>query len=170
MKVCSSCKLVKTFSDFDKDASRIDGFVYRCKVCIGLASASSYARRKEKIAAQRLITRSANRESAALMTAAWARANPEKRRANRASYRARKRGAIGRHSGADIALLMRLQRGKCACCHVGIKSCYHIDHILPLVLGGANGKENLQLLCPTCNTTKGSKDPIRFAQQLGRLL
>lgn len=170
MKTCSCCRLEKAFYEFDRDATRKDGFVYRCKSCISEASAKSYAKRKEKIAAQRLKTRGENRQKAVLMTAKWGKENPEKRRANQAGYRARKRGAEGRHSGADIEMLMRLQKRRCACCQVCIKDKYHIDHIHPLVLGGSNDRSNLQLLCPTCNTKKGPKDPIAFAQQIGRLL
>ena len=170
MKSCSTCKLVKELNDFDKDASRKDGLVYRCKTCIAVAAGDSYKRRKKTIAVQRLVTRGANRAGAVLMAAKWAKANPEKRRANKASYRARKRGAIGCHSGADIDLLMTLQKGLCTYCHIEIKNGYHIDHICPLILGGSNDKKNIQLLCPKCNIIKGSKDPIEFAQQIGFLL
>ena len=33
---------------------------------------------------------------------------------------------------------------------------YHMDHIVPLDLYGNNDPTNLQLLCPACNSTKGS--------------
>lgn len=33
----------------------------------------------------------------------------------------------------------------------------HIDHIVPVSRGGQNNKENLQLLCVSCNTSKGAK-------------
>ena len=32
-----------------------------------------------------------------------------------------------------------------------------IDHIIPVIRGGTNELENLQILCRTCNSTKGSK-------------
>lgn len=36
-----------------------------------------------------------------------------------------------------------------------------LDHILPFDLGGPTTVENLQLLCPTCNTSKGNKITCR---------
>jgi len=34
---------------------------------------------------------------------------------------------------------------------------FHIDHIIPLSKGGENTKENLQVICRTCNLKKGAK-------------
>ncbi|WP_329767411.1 HNH endonuclease [Bacillus nitratireducens] len=33
----------------------------------------------------------------------------------------------------------------------------HIDHIVPLQLFGSNDASNFQLLCETCNTSKGAR-------------
>lgn len=33
----------------------------------------------------------------------------------------------------------------------------HIDHITPLALGGSSTLDNLQVLCPQCNTHKGGR-------------
>ena len=41
---------------------------------------------------------------------------------------------------------------------------------MPLALGGKHEDENLQLLCATCNLSKGAKHPIAFMQSKGRLL
>lgn len=60
-------------------------------------------------------------------------------------------------------------RGKCQLCHVDVKfgginsspfeliASGQIDHIFPRSRGGQNNKENLRLLCLTCNSQKGAK-------------
>ncbi len=69
----------------------------------------------------------------------------------------------------DITDLHTRQKGKCAECKRKLTD-MHVDHIIPLVLGGTNGASNLQLLCPTCNMQKGRLDPIDWAKKRGRLL
>jgi len=34
---------------------------------------------------------------------------------------------------------------------------FHVDHIIPRAMGGADVEENLQLLCPRCNARKGRR-------------
>lgn len=53
--------------------------------------------------------------------------------------------------------LFKLQNGICNGCHSKLKDNAHIDHILPLSRGGENIDGNVQLLCPYCNLSKGSK-------------
>lgn len=102
-------------------------------------------------------------------TAAWARANGDKRRVITQNRRARKLG--GKLSRGLCAKLMRLQKGKCACCHVNLKvSKYHLDHIQPLSKGGKHADSNIQLLCAHCNSSKSARDPIDFMQSRGFLI
>lgn len=69
-----------------------------------------------------------------------------------------------------INRLLVKQRGMCAICHRDITTKFHVDHVIPLALGGTNNSQNLQLLCPSCNLSKGAKHPIAFMQQKGKLL
>ena len=47
---------------------------------------------------------------------------------------------------------------KCAHCGEDLKiTGHHIDHKRPFTRGGTSTKENLQLLCPPCNSTKGNR-------------
>jgi len=71
---------------------------------------------------------------------------------------ARKRNAEGIHSSKDIADILQLQNGKCKVCEVDVSAGYHVDHLIALVNGGTNWPSNLQILCPSCNTSKGAKD------------
>lgn len=103
-------------------------------------------------------------------TRAYDRAHPDKARIRCANRQARKRSGGGSFSLADIKNILALQKNKCPICAVVITTKYHIDHNVPLALGGSNGKENIQLLCPPCNRTKSHKDPIAFMQEKGFLI
>lgn len=98
---------------------------------------------------------------------AYRKANPHKTREWQQNRRQRKNGRL---PNGTISDLFGLQRGQCAFCHIKLDNDYHVDHIYPLALGGIHERENIQLLCPTCNVRKSAKDPIRFAQENGRLL
>jgi hypothetical protein len=85
--------------------------------------------------------------------------------------RALKSGADGFFSSSDIKSLLSSQKEKCAICKKSIKNAkYEVDHIMPLALGGSNWPTNLQILCPSCNRSKGAKHPIDYMQSLGYLL
>ena len=103
---------------------------------------------------------------------AWVKNNPEICRSYVLNRIARKHAAKGSHTAADIADILRMQRKRCAepSCRKSLANGYHVDHIKPLIRGGSNDRRNLQALCPKCNGRKGAKDPIDFAQELGRLL
>ena len=97
--------------------------------------------------------------------------NREKCRNNRRNRKARQRNAEGHHTADDILLILDQQNNKCAepTCAVDLADGYHVDHIMPLILGGSNWPENIQCLCPTCNLKKNKKHPIDWAQENGRL-
>lgn len=112
----------------------------------------------------------ANSEKVKATRAKWAEANREQLRTLRHNYRARK-SANGGKLSKDIAdRLFVLQRGKCACCGLPLGTDYHLDHIMPLALGGSNTDDNIQLLRSSCNHQKRAKHPVEFMQQRGFLL
>lgn len=141
---------------------------------IAAYGAARYEAKREKLAVQMSAYRVANREKIASQEAAWRKANPEKTAAQDRNRRARKRNADGRHSAADVRAIFEKQRGLCANCQTKLfksgRQKFHVDHIMPLALGGSNWPANLQCLCKTCNLSKGAKDPIEWANQNGLLI
>lgn len=116
----------------------------------------------DKIIAYRDAWAKANPDKVAAASAVWSVKHSEARRAIGHRYRARVRASGESFTKKDIYAMMKQQNGKCVVCRVDISKKYHIDHIMPLILGGSNGKENIQLLCPHCNLTKGAKHPNDF--------
>jgi 5-methylcytosine-specific restriction endonuclease McrA len=114
--------------------------------------------------------RQANSERLIAASREWKRNNMVKVLTYNRNRRSISKGAEGFHSAEDILKIYRAQRGRCAHCRKDVRSGYHVDHITPLVSGGSNWPENLQILCPLCNLSKSSKDPIEWKQQHGMLL
>lgn len=54
-------------------------------------------------------------------------------------------------------LVLDRDRGVCQLCGAPVGADFHIDHILPVVLGGPSAVGNLQLAHPTCNIRKGAR-------------
>lgn len=100
----------------------------------------------------------------------WRQENPEKNALKERRRRSRKKGAGGEHTIEDINRLKVIQNGKCAVCKSKLGKGYHVDHVMPLALGGSNDASNLQLLCPPCNMSKSAKHPVDFMQERGFLL
>jgi hypothetical protein len=123
-------------------------------------------RHKASIAAWR----ASNPEKYKTLIAAWYKANPEARRIYSHNRRARKRTNGGKLSKGLAARLFKLQKGKCPCCSKPLGDDFHMDHKMPLALGGANEDWNIQLLCAPCNLSKGKKHPIDFMQSKGFLI
>lgn len=100
----------------------------------------------------------------------YAKKNAEKVATKERNKRAIKLRNGGTHTKEDVADIMKMQRGKCAYCRINLGKKYHVDHVVPSVKGGSNGRKNLQILCALCNHKKHARDPVEFAQSLGFLL
>lgn len=50
-----------------------------------------------------------------------------------------------------------MERDRYRCRHCGTHLNLTIDHIIAVANGGGNGLENLQTLCKSCNSSKGTK-------------
>lgn len=146
-----------------------------------------YFQNKDKAAENKRIWNEKNKEKKKRYNERWRLNNPEKvkeiskasrekrklhyvemERARCAKRRAIKRGAEGSLSKFDVKEITRRQGGKCAYCKRKTKMT--IDHIIPLIQGGRHSKENIQMTCARCNSAKGGRHPIEFAQRIGLLL
>ena len=86
--------------------------------------------------------------------------------ANRHKRRARFQAAFGCFNDADISQLIRDSKCQCYWCDKDVRELgMHIDHHIPLYLGGPNIVENLNISCAPCNLAKNATDPIIFAQK-----
>lgn len=107
---------------------------------------------------------SRNKERIAKAAKEWRAANPEARRVH--TNNRRERLASGQLSKAIVLKLYLSQAGLCACCDAPLGKAFHIDHVTPLVLGGTNTDDNVQLLTARCNLRKG---PMPYDAYLTRI-
>lgn len=186
MKTCTKCGEAKPTTEFYKHARCRDGVRPDCKACCNAESAKRYADNPGKGKAKAAKWRAENPDKVLANNDQWAADNPEKIRASKAKWkaanpeacrihdqnrRAREIEAGGKLSKGLAARLFKLQRGKCACgCKQPLGNDYHLDHRMPLALGGTNTDDNMQLLRQRCNLSKGAKHPVEFMQSRGLLL
>jgi 5-methylcytosine-specific restriction endonuclease McrA len=78
-----------------------------------------------------------------------------RRLVNNHNYRARRRGAIGKFTLVEWNELLSQYDGKCLCCQTTEK--LTVDHVIPLSDHGSNTINNIQPLCRSCNSSKGTK-------------
>jgi 5-methylcytosine-specific restriction endonuclease McrA len=116
--------------------------------------------------------RAENRDRINARNRAYAKAHPLERAARVRAWRARRR-AGGMHTAAEVVRIWHRQRGECACCGARFgrnpaARGFDVDHVRPLSRGGSNLEKNLQLLCPTCNRSKGARYPAEHRLALRR--
>lgn len=115
--------------------------------------------------------RAANPEYALQKAKEWNRRNPDKRKAIMFNYGAKRRAwkASGL-TGVEVRDWAAKQKKVCYWCGIRCAKSYHVDHYVPLSRGGAHELDNLVISCGPCNIKKNAKDPIEFAQSIGKLL
>jgi len=87
---------------------------------------------------------------------AWAKANPEVRRVRRLKRKRRLRAVFVE----EVLPLVVLERddGVCGICGDDVDPLdFHLDHVLPLAMGGLHAYFNVQVAHPFCNRSKGVK-------------
>lgn len=111
-----------------------------------------------------------NKDRLRASRAVWRGANRDRTQEYRSNRRARKTATAGELSKGLSDKLFLLQKGYCPCCREPLGEDFHLDHIVPLALGGSNTDDNMQLLRATCNLRKRAKHPIDYMQSKGFLL
>ena len=99
--------------------------------------------------------------------------NPQWYREKKRRYKARLLNQIGTVSKDIEGVLLKKNGNRCAApwCRksLGGRPTWHLDHIVPLKLGGLHDDANLQILCATCNLKKQAKHPDDWQMKHGRL-
>lgn len=130
-------------------------------------SVKYYVANREEVLKRKRQYCKANSDVRANINRNWKDNNPEKVKTLKENYRARKKGNGGKLSASIVQKLLTKQNNKCVCCGASLDNGYHLDHIMPLALGGMNDDSNVQLLTPKCNMSKGSKHPDDWAREKG---
>lgn len=149
-----------------------------CVACHNGRSAAWYAANPDKARAKDAAWRAANPEQHYAYSAAWYAANPEKVRARVAAWRAANPAKHCAYAANRRA--MKLKQ-RCTCCtNEQIEDFYvttalysgHVDHIIPLALGGHHCAKNLQAMTDVDHREKTKQDhrAIADARRRSRLL
>jgi 5-methylcytosine-specific restriction endonuclease McrA len=147
-----------------------DAWLERNKDAYANAQKAYYQANRDTIRTKAAEYHIANKEKLNERSAMWRRANPEKCRIHSHNRRALIASAGGKLSADLFERLFVLQKGRCACCSKPLGDNPHLDHIMPLAMGGANEDSNMQLLRQTCNNRKHAKHPVDYMQERGFLL
>ena len=165
-KRCSTCKEVKSKTEFSKRRASRDGLSYSCKPCQRKQAMDSYKKGKalgkrkqyyqdnrEAILARNRDYYEANKDRLLEQNRQYRQDNPEVWRQADARRRKRMRGGetferweiIKRDSVDGVPI--------CQICKQAItdRNKIHVDHIIPLAQGGENTRDNVRVTCKSCN-------------------
>lgn len=122
----------------------------------------------EQISAYLKVWRTENAEHVKQLLVQWVVDHPEAVRIHRlrAKTNRRQREVVGGKLALtldDVARMQQDQDGRCLGCGCDISEKYTLDHKIPLSRGGTNATENFQLLCQSCNSTKGTRTMEEWA-------
>ncbi len=170
MKTCSKCGEVLPLDRFYRQAGCKNGYRPDCKSCICEARKRERVEHADRVKARDAKTSRVHAEKRSAKARAWYAANPERAKASRRAYYAAnpavfeksraKRNALKRgveHSPYTRTEIFDRDGGRCKGCGLVLANkprSFHIDHIVPLTLGGPDIPSNLQVMCPPCNRSK----------------
>lgn len=144
LKFCPMCKFHKLHKKFKKSPTTKDGYSIWCKKCMkeykiikictkGKVPKYKYPRSIYNITSYTKI----------------------QRRISLQNKRARDIGENGVLTIESVEHSFQESNYKCLCCGATKDLC--LDHVIPLVKGGSNTEDNIQILCRKCNSKKHDK-------------
>lgn len=174
-KVCSRCKQWAFFDNWPRDKSHDDGLRSECRKCFTIAQRARYLKYQERNLAHAVAYKAANKEKVKAAQAATYQKHREKRYAYARRYkdlypekirrwvkagdhrrRVLKKNAVGEFSNSEWLELCQKYDNRCLRC--GEQSVLTVDHVVPLSKGGTNYIDNIQPLCLSCNSSKGTSE------------
>lgn len=158
LRACRKCGAVDRNSRYD------------CMACARARALAFKLKNPEAVKARYARSKPSNPDANKIKCAAWAKANPDLIRIHWKNNRAKRYAAQGKLSAGLSSKLFAQQKGKCPCCKQPLGNDFHMDHMMPLSLGGSNTDDNMQLLRKKCNLEKHAKHPVDFMQSRGFLL
>lgn len=174
-KKCSKCGEIKFLENFHKQKLSIDGFGSWCKSCKHLRRSIDYKNNKSeqnknaikwKKEHRKIISRK-NKEAYhkdvelsrlkyRIYNGRYRKSHPEKITQYNNDHRARILQSGGTIKSDEWLSLCNKYGNVCLCCGKGDVK-LTIDHVVPLSKGGANLITNVQPLCKSCNSKKGTQ-------------
>lgn len=166
-KACSKCNTIKPLADFYASKSSTTGRSAWCIPCFK-ADVTVRNKRPERVVYEANY-RAAHSAQGIQKNRAWYERNHEKVKADRRAYvqkypdkvrhikrldKARRRGAPGKYTQAQWDMLCIWFDNQCLRC--GARCQLTADHVLPVTKSGTNDIANIQPLCGSCNSRKGT--------------
>ena len=179
VKTCTRCHETKPVNQFNKRNRAKDGVESACKECRRVAYRAWREANREQILKSKQAWYKANREwqrenARARYEAnreryrenyrAWAAANRDKRNATKSRRRARKQATVPQRWIVDHNLGDPHACWWCGRELLGTTS--HIDHVMPIKLGGPAHPDNEVTTCDTCNLRKRDSHPLVWIARL----
>lgn len=176
MKICTKCKIEKELCEFYKRKDSVSGYRGICKKCTKVNKeynkkykSEYYIKNEDEIKKKKAIHYKNNKDAIKKKSKEYRESDKGRIVKRNSTHKRRSIKNNGNVKTNDILKLIETTK-KCYWCECNIKNKeVHIDHYIPLSKGGKHNIDNLVISCSTCNLRKNAKDPLKFANEIGKL-